>query len=178
MFPEGPQGGGFMNSIVARIRKELLEVLPAFIFFLIMFYILVITRALTLKAYGITTHSTAIAVIGALIVAKAILIADRLPFLNLYPGKPLAWNAVLKTVVFGIITFLFLFIEELLHQSHQYGSIAAGYGHLKTDVIWPAFWAREIWITILLLFYCSAVELARVIGAEKVIEIFFGKTKR
>ena len=163
-----------MNKIVAYIKKELKEVLPASIFFLIMFHILVVTRALTLKAYGITAHSTAIAVIGALIVAKAILIADKLPFLNLYPRKPLVWNAVLKTVVFGIITFFFLMIEELLHQSHQYGGMTAGYEHLNTDVVWPAFWAREIWITILLLFYCSAVELARVVGPIKVREIFFG----
>ena len=166
-----------MNKLFAHIGKGLWEVLPAFVFFLIMFHILVITKALTLKAYGITTHSTAAAVIGALIVAKAILIADRLPFLNLYPGKPLAWNAVLKTVVFGMITFLFLFIEEMLHLSHQYGNISVGYAHLKTDVIWPAFWAREIWITILLLFYCSAVELARVIGTDRVKELFFGKAK-
>jgi len=163
-----------MTNIIAIIRKEFLRVLPAFIFFLIMFHILVITRALTLKESGITAHASLVAFIGAYIVAKAILISDRLPFLNLYPGKPLVWNAVLKTVVFGIITFLFLVIEEMFHQSHQYGSFAEGYRHLNTDVIWPAFWAREIWITILLLFYCSAVELARAIGIERVKEMFFG----
>ena len=139
-----------MNKIIGRIKKELLEVLPAFIFFLIMFHVLVVTRALTLKAYGITVHSTTIAVIGALIVAKAILVADKLPFLNLYPGKPLAWNVVLKTVVFGIITFLFLFIEEIIHQSHQYGGLVVGYEHLKTDVVWPAYW-RDLCIRVSLL---------------------------
>ena len=167
-----------MDKTLAFIKKEFFEVLPAFIFFLIMFHVLIVTRALTLKAYGINAHMTAAAVIGAFIVAKAILIADRLPFLNLYPAKPLIWNAVLKTLAFGIITFLFLFIEEILHQQHLYGSFTVGYEHLQKDVMWPAFYAREIWITILLLFYCSAVELARVIGAEKVKEIFFGPIKR
>lgn len=167
-----------MNKTFSFIRKEFREVLPAFLFFLIMFYVLAVTRALVLKAYGITTHSTAAAVIGAFIVAKAILITDRLPFVNLYPAKPLIWNAVLKTVVFGIITFLFLFIEEVFHQSHHYGNMVVGYEHLQKDVIWPAFWAREIWITVLLFFYCSAIELARVIGKEKVKEIFFGTTKK
>ena len=167
-----------MNKTLVFIKKEFMEILPAFIFFLIMFHVLVVTRALTLKAYGITTHMTAVAIIGAFIVAKAILIADRLPFLNLYPTKPLLWNAVLKTLVFGFITFLFLFIEEALHQQHLYGSFTVGYEHLQKDVMWPAFYAREIWITILLLFYCSAVELARVIGDEKVKEIFFGTKKR
>ncbi|MFA6610680.1 MAG: hypothetical protein WCT15_07535 [Candidatus Omnitrophota bacterium] len=167
-----------MNNIFARIKKGFLEILPAFVFFLIMFHVLVVTRALTLRAYDITVHSTAVAVIGALIVAKAILISDKLPFLNLYPGKPLVWNVALKTVVFGMLTFFFLSIEELLHQSHKYGSIAIGCEHLKTDVVWPAFWAREIWLIILILFYCAAIELARVVGPIKVKEIFFGMRKK
>ena len=167
-----------MNKIFARIKEEFLEILPAFIFFLIMFNILTVTRMLTLRAYGITAHSTAIAVVGAFVVARVIRIADKLPFLNLYPKKPLVWNVVLKTVVFGIITSFFLFIEELLHESHEYGGIAAGYGHLKTDVVWPAFWAREIWIIVLLMFYCAVVELARVIDPVKVREIFFGGIKK
>lgn len=166
-----------MSNIIARIKKELLEVLPAFIFFVIMFHILIVTRALTLKEYGITAHASAAALIGALLVAKAILIADRLPFLNLYPAKPLAWNAILKTAVFGIIIFFFLFIEELLHQSRHYGSVVEAYSHLDTDMIWPAFWAREMWLTVLLLFYCFAVELVRVIGVDKVKEIFFKRTR-
>lgn len=162
-----------MNKIIAHIKKELLGVLPAFIFFLIMFHILVITKALTLKEYGITYGASAVAVIGALIVAKAILIADRIPFLNLYPKKPLIWNVALKTVVFGVIIFLFLVVEEMIHQGRRYGSFVIGCEHLKTDVKWPVFWVREIWLTVLLFFYCAAIELARVIGADKIKEIFF-----
>ena len=85
---------------------------------------------------------------------------------------------ILPTFVFGIIIFLFLLIEELFHQSLKYGGIAVGYRHLRTDVIWPAFWSREIWLTILLLFYCVAAELVRVIGSEKVIQIFFCGLKK
>ena len=166
-----------MNKMISRIKKELLDVIPAFIFFLVMFYVLAITRALVLKAYGITVHSATVALIGALIVSKVILITNKLSFLNLYPKKPLIWNVVLKTIVFGTVTLAFLFIEELLRQSRQFGGMAAGYEHLKTNVEWPAFWARDIWLTVLLLFYCAAVELYRVVGEDKVKDIFFGKNK-
>lgn len=167
-----------MNKIIGRLVKELLHVLPAFIFFLIMFYILVVTKALTLREYGITPHGSAVAIVGALIVAKVILIADKLPFLNLYPKKPLAWNVALKTIAFGMITFVFLFVEETIRAAHKYGGFSAGYEHLKADIIWPALWVREIWLTVLLVFYCSGIELARIIGFERIREIFFGAPKR
>jgi len=166
-----------MKKIIDWIRKELLGILPAFTFFLIMFGVLAVTRALTLEAYGVTVRASAIAAIGALFVAKAILVSDKWPFLNLYPRKPLIWNVVLKTAVFSVITFLFLFIEELIHESHKYSSMTFGYEHLKAGVIWSVFLAREIWVTILLLFYCSAIEFFRVVGVDKVKKIFFGDKK-
>jgi len=166
-----------MGNVIGRIKKELLYILPAFVFFLVMFQIIAVTRALTLKAYGVTVRASAIATIGALVVAKAILISDKWPFLNLYPRKPLIWNVILKMTVFSVITLLFLFIEELFHESHQHNSFVIGYEQLKTGIVWPAFLAREIWVTILLLFYCSSIELFRIVGIDRIKEIFFGSKK-
>jgi hypothetical protein len=163
-----------MSKVVGFILSKIKEILPAFIFFVIMFHILGVTRALALKQYGISTPASLAAVIGALIVAKVVLISDRLPFLNLYPKKPLIYNVVLKTIVFSFFTFLFLIVEELLHLSRREGSLAAAWSSLPGDVVWPAFWAREIWLFVLILFYCAATELARVVGRQKVREIFFG----
>jgi hypothetical protein len=167
-----------VNKIIDHIKKELLNVLPAFIFFLLMFHVLIVTKALVLKDYGITPENSAFAIIGALIVAKVILIFDRMPFLNLYPKRPLIWNVALKTVVFAVVTLAFLIIEETIHSARKYGGFASGVEHLKTDIAWSAFWAREIWLNILILFYCAAVELYRVVGFDKVKEIFFGSIKK
>jgi hypothetical protein len=164
-----------MKSIGVHIKKAFLEVLPAFIFFLIMFYVLVVTRALVMRQYDTLGSSSIIALIGALIVAKVILITGRLPFLNVYPRRPLIWNVVLKTAVFGIFTFLFILLEEIIHNARRFGGFSASWEHMKSQVIWPAFWVRLIWLAILLLFYCAAVEFYRVVGFGRTREIFFGK---
>lgn len=166
-----------MKKILERIKKEVLHILPAFLFFLVMFRILGVTRDLALKTYGVVPRQTAIAIVGSLIVAKAILIADRIPLLNQYPRRPLIWNVISKTIVFGFIVFLFFLVEETVRSSRIYGGMAAGFAHISADVIWPAFWAREIWLTVLLLFYCIASELVVVLGADRVKEIFFGIRK-
>ncbi len=168
---------GSMEKIFTHIKKGIREILPSFIFFFIMFHLLLATRALTLKEFGITTHMSLTALIGALVVAKAIFISDRFPFLNLYPKKPLIWNVICKTIMYGLITLLFLIVEEMVHQSRRYGSFSIGYERMGTDIVWPVFWAREIWVTVFLIFYSAAVEVSRVIGIEKVKSMLFKKSK-
>jgi hypothetical protein len=166
-----------VRKILGRIKAEFLEILPTFIFFLVMFHILFVTRALTLKEYGIALHSHAMALIGALVVSKAIFIADKFPFLNFYPRQPLIVNVLSKTVVFGIFTFLFLFTEELVHQMLKHGGVIASFDRLTADIAWPVFWSGEIWVAVLLFFYCVASELIRVVGVEKTRAIFFKRVR-
>ena len=174
----GDSGGMSAGKVFGFLRKECLEILPAFIFFALMFTIVLVTRALTLEEYGITPHASAAAVIGALLVSKAILVADRIPYLNLYPKFPLFWNVLLKTAVFSLLTFLFLFIEEWIRQIHKHQGMAEAIRQFSSDVIWPFFWSSEIWIAVLLLFYCAGTEFFRAVGNERVKEIFFRTRKQ
>jgi hypothetical protein len=114
--------------------------------------------------------------LGALIISKAIFLAEKIPFLNARSGRPLIITVLLKTVTFNGVTFLFRFIEELSRQAIKHGSFSAAFEQLKSDVAWPVFWSSEIWVTVLLFFYCSAVELIRVIGIDRTKTIFFSTT--
>jgi hypothetical protein len=42
------------------------------------------------------------------------------------------------------------------------------------EVDWPHFWTIQIWLTVLLLVYCTMQELLRALGHDKVRELFFG----
>lgn len=168
-----------MNKILVRIKDLFLEVLPAFIFFLVMFNLLFLTRDLVLQRHGIpVTSASAIAVISALIVAKVVLIANRIPFLNMYPQKPLIYSVVLKTIVFSLFTMLFMTLEELLRLSRQHGGFAPAWESLTGEFSWTVFFLRQAWVFVLILLYCAGAELTKVVGREKVREIFLGPKKR
>lgn len=166
-----------MHKIATRIKDLFMEILPAFIFFLIMFHLLIISRALILKEHGIVHRASMISAISALIVAKVVLIANRIPFLNLYPKKPLIYNVVLKTVVFSIFTILFMTVEELLRLARTGGGFGAAWNRMIVDVSWSVFTVRQVWVFVLILLYCSGSELTRVVGIDKVRGIFFGESK-
>jgi hypothetical protein len=40
-------------------------------------------------------------------------------------------------------------------------------------MVWPHFWAIQLWLVVLILIYCSMRELIRVIGRDRVVNIFF-----
>jgi hypothetical protein len=66
------------------------------------------------------------------------------------------------------------YVERLIDFSRQAGGIAAGNEKLLAEIVWPHFWAVQIILFILILAYCTARELARVIGKEKMLRLFFG----
>ena len=103
-----------MSDLKERIQHELLELLPPTIFFLIAFHVIAISRALMLRQYGVSVSVVAGATIGALVVAKVVLIADLLPFINRFPEKPLIYNVVWKTVIYVLGALVVHYLEHLI----------------------------------------------------------------
>ncbi|MDR4505770.1 MAG: hypothetical protein MRK01_13445 [Candidatus Scalindua sp.] len=164
-----------MNKILSFLKKEIRELIPTTIFFLITFHIIAFNRALMLEQYGIKLSASGTATVGALIVAKVILIFNKLSFVNIFHDKPLIYSILWKTFIFSLFTLLFRCIEELIHLVSEYGSLPSASRHLIHEVVWPHFWSSQIVILATLLLYCSAVELIREIGAERAGAIFFGR---
>ena len=75
-----------MQKILSAIKRELLEIIPPTFFFFVAFNVLTYTKKLMLEQYGIEFSGFVTATVGALIVAKVVLLADRIPFINKYPG--------------------------------------------------------------------------------------------
>src|SRR5688572_29882844 len=78
-----------MIGLRERVRHELRQLIPVTLFFLVSFQLLALTKALMLGAYGIRVTTFFGALVAALVVAKVVVIADHLPFVNRFPDKPL-----------------------------------------------------------------------------------------
>jgi hypothetical protein len=167
-----------MKSIAVTIRRELLSIIPPTLFFLVTFGLLVLTKHLMLKQYGIQFSDFGAIVVGALIIGKVVLIADHLKITNRFPNRPLIYRITWKSLVYVTAAFIVRTAEELVPRIITYGSLRQGMAHLVDEVIWPHFWVIYIWLSVLLFTYCSLRELVRVIGEHKVLELFFGITRR
>lgn len=167
-----------MGKIAARLKHEIEEVIPPTIFFFVTFHVIAVTRALMLEEYGITVPNFVAATIGALVVAKVILVVDLLPFVNRYPDRPLIYNVAWKTLIYVLAALLVRYFEHLISFARRHENLLEANRHLLAEVVWPHFWAVQIWLVSLLFVYCALRELTRLLGAEKVRQMFFGVPRR
>jgi hypothetical protein len=159
---------------MTKLKEEFFKLLPPTIFFFVALHILMFIRVLMLEGTGISPLSSMSIAIAALILGKAVLIADMLPMINRFPTKPLIYNIAWKTVIYWLISAVIHYLERLVDFWRQTGGFVAGNQKLLAEIIWPHFWAIQILLFVLIAIYCTMHELVRVIGKEKVLRIFFG----
>jgi hypothetical protein len=102
--------------------------------------------------------------LAALVLGKAAQISDLLPFIYRFPHKPLAHNVAWKTVIYLLVAAAIHYLERLFDFAKAPGGVAAGNARLMSEIIWPHFWAVQIFLFVLILVYCTLHELRRVIG--------------
>jgi hypothetical protein len=163
-----------MSKLATKLKEEFEALLPPTIFFLVALHLVALIRVLMLKGTGIAVNTPWQVTLAALILGKAVLVADMLPFINRYPDKPLAYNVAWKTMIYVLVAMLVHYLERLVDFWRQAGSLIAGNQKLLAEIVWPHFWAIQIILVTLILMYCTMHELVRVIGRDKVLEMFFG----
>ncbi len=163
-----------MQKILRSLKHELLEIIPPTIFFIVAFNVITFTKGLMLEDYGIKFSGFITATLGALIVAKVVLIADEIPLINKYPDKPLIYNVVWKTVIYVLVALVVRFMEYLIPLWWKDGNLGLAAGHLWGEIIWRHFWVIHIWLVCLFFVYVSFRELARSLGEAQFFKMFFG----
>ena len=163
-----------MHKILEKLKEEFFAILPPTIFFFVMLHIVTFIHVLMTKGSHFEPLSTTSIAVASLILGKAVLIADMFPAINRYPTKPLAYNIAWKTVIYLLLASIIHYLERLIDFSRQAGGIVAGNEKLLAEMVWPHFWAMQILLFVLILVYCTAHELVRVIGKEKTLKLFFG----
>ena len=163
-----------MSKLFAKIKEEFHALLPPTLFFFVTLHLIALIRVLMLKGTGIELTTSVSVTIAALVLGKTVLIADMLPFINRYPDKPLAYNVAWKTMLYVLVSIVIHYLERLVDFWKDTGGFIAANEKLWAEMIWPHFLAIQILLAMLVLVYCTMRELVRLIGREKMGQIFFG----
>ena len=167
-----------MGKVFETIKEEFLAVIPPTIFFFFTLGLVAVVRMLMTKGTGMPISTPIQVAVGALILGKAVLIADMLPLINRFPDKPLSYNVAWKTVIYVLVALVIHYLERLVDFWKEAGGFVAANEKLLAEMVWPHFWAIQIILIVLIFGYCVMHELARVIGENKMREMFFGKPAR
>lgn len=162
-----------MSKVPGWLLHEAREILPAFVFFSIAFSIVILTDALYVEGYTVSGFHFAAALVLALIVSKAMLVADKLPFLDAFREKPLAYNTVWKTAIYSTVATLIYFAEKVVRIGAMHAGLVAADPRLMHGIAWSRFWMVLIWLVVAFLVFVSYVELDRRLGSGKLRRIFW-----
>jgi hypothetical protein len=153
---------------------ELREILPPLIFFFVGFNLIVLTTNLILADYSVAVGSFMLATTGALVVGKAVPVANAMPFIRRYDRATLIRPILFKTLVYWAAVFIARLLEALVEfwlvQGHPLGEFLP---HLASTFSWDHFAAIQIWILVLFLIYVTASELNHLFGDGELRRILF-----
>ena len=161
------------NRIGARILHEAREALPPTIFFFVGFNFIVFTTNLLLADYAVAVSSFMLATIAALVVGKAVLVANAMPYLRRYDRAPLIQPILYKTAFYWVIVFLARLLERLVHFLLEGNPPADFFPYLATTFSWHRFCAISLWIFVLFLLYVTASEVSHLFGPGELRRLFF-----
>ena len=115
-----------------------------------------------------------LATAGALVVGKAVLIANTMPFLRRYDRAPLIQPILFKTLVYWAIVFLARLLEAFVHfRLIEHSPVSGFLPHMVAIFSWHRFAAIQIWILVLFLIYVTASELNHLFGEGQLLRILF-----
>ena len=163
-------------KLLQKIKHDFVEILPPTIFFFIAFSLVLLTKRLILSEYGISWTGFGSAIIGAILVGKVVLIVDKLTFVSKFSHRQLIFSTAWKSLIYFSAAVLLQYLERIIHLLMKHESFSEANRLFVTETVWPHFWLIQMWLAVLLFFYCTMRELIRAIGREKVIQLFFGET--
>jgi hypothetical protein len=162
-----------MTKVAEKIKEEIYALLPPTLFFLVTLSLIAVLRELMLKGTGIPISTALQVAIAALVMGKAVLLADLLPIVNRFPDKPLIYNVAWKSAIYFVVSLLIHYLEHLIDYWKKAGSFIAGNEALLAEIVWPHFVAIQILAAVLVVNYCILNELITRVGGANVRRMFF-----
>jgi hypothetical protein len=162
-----------MSLSLYKIKEEALAMLPPTLFFFAALHVIALVRSLMADGAGLPASSSAQIALAALIIGKAVLLADLWPPINRFPHRPLIYNIVWKTTIYYALATLIHYLERLFDFTREAGGIGAGNRRLLAEIVWPHFLAVQIILLAIIFSYCVIRELGHALGEDKVFRMFF-----
>jgi hypothetical protein len=162
------------RRIAARVLHELRSALPPTLFFFVGFNLIVLTTNLLVADYAVAVSNFMLATLGALVVGKAVITANAMPFLTLFDRAPLVLPILFKTAIYWVAVFFARLAERFVHFSVVEGNAPGDFlAYLVSSFSWPRFIAISLWILVLFLIYVTASEFSQLVGTNEMRRLLF-----
>lgn len=124
----------------------------------ISFNLIEVTTQLILADYAARLANVMVATTMALVVGKAVPVANELPFLRRFDTAAMIRPILFKTAAYWAAVFVARFLEGIIEYAIRSGTVSGFPEYLATHFTWHRFAAIPIWIFVLFLIYTFLTE--------------------
>jgi hypothetical protein len=153
--------------------KEMRHILPPTLYFVMAFNLIVFTTNLLTQGYWFHLSGFLLATGAALVVGKTILVTDKFRLIDRFRGAPLIQPILYKTIFYTLVVLVVRLLEQVVHFTLRGDGIAAALQAVSDNFVLHRFVAAQIWIFTCFLIYCTATELAALLGEGQLVRLFF-----
>jgi hypothetical protein len=161
-----PRAGRFVASVFAHI-------VPPTLYFLVAFNLIVFTTNLMVHDYWFDASTFLVATTTALVVGKAVLVANEIKLIDRFRGAPLIQPILYKTVFYTLIVLVVRAAERFIHLAFDTDGFGPAFQEAVASFSWRRFAAIQIWLFTCFLIYVTATELSALLGEGQMFRLFF-----
>jgi hypothetical protein len=113
------------DMIREKLKEELRAIALATLYFSCWIGALILLKELVLAEYHIAFHHLSMALVGALVLAKVVLVMEHVPLGSWLRARPAWVDVVLRTVLYSLGVVIVLVLEKGIEGWHEHGGFGA-----------------------------------------------------
>jgi hypothetical protein len=160
------------RTLKQRAYQELKEYLAITLYLWLVFALFILYKSVLLSEQGFSLVAHGIALFNALALGKIMLVARAFHFADYLKEKPLIYPTLLKSAAFAVVLGCFKILEEAgvgWYHGKSFGeSIAEIGGGTLGGIL-----AIVAILAVLLIPFFAFTELRQILGADKLVKLFF-----
>jgi hypothetical protein len=153
--------------------KVVRHLLPPTLYFFIAFNLISFTTHAAVQNTWFDLPSFVLATTTALVVAKVVLVVDKVRFIDKYRGGPLIWPVLYKSVFYSVVVFVVRILEKVVGFAIDTDGFGPAFRDALFDFTWHRFIAVHLWIFVCFLVYVTATEFNALVGQGQLYRLFF-----
>lgn len=152
-------------SIKERLNHELTAIVLVTLFFAAWLGVFMGLKVLILEDYQVRVRNFSMVLIGALVLAKVVLVLEHVPLGGWLRAKPVLMDVVQRTLVYALGTLVVMVLEKAFESRHEQGGFGPALRNVLHHRDMPHVWANAICVTGALLIYNLHSEVKHHLGS-------------
>ena len=155
-----------------KLQHELMAVIALTLYFGCWIGALVLIKYLVLAEYKIAFYGFSVALVGALVLAKVVLVLEYVPLGAWVRVRPAWVDVVLRTALYAFGVFVVLLLERAFEGRHEHGGLGPSLMAVFQQVDAKHVWLNTICLSAALLSYNMLSVVRKRLGKGALLQMF------